>query len=87
MTIFRDNDNDYGDAISQAVNHLLSVTDDGGWCAYLLRPVTLIPDAVFLMKLPENEGMTLMDFEYGALWRMSTGNLFSEWDDDGTYSA
>lgn len=74
MTIFRDNDNDYGDAISQAANHLLSVTDDGGWCAYLLRPVTEIDEAWNLLALPENDILWIWDFEYWPMWAMWNGN-------------
>ena len=67
------------DVLHQAYAHLSSVIDDGGWCAYLLRPVTTIDEAWTLIGLPENDGVSIADFEYWPMWAL--------WGHDGTYSA
>jgi hypothetical protein len=67
------------DILHQVYAHLSSITDDDGWCAYLLRPVTMINEAWELVCLPENEGLSIVDFEYWPMW--------SVWGEDGTHSA
>lgn len=67
------------DVLHQAYTHLASVSDDDGLCAWVIRPVTTIDEACYLITLSENDGVSLADFEYWPLWAL--------WGEDGTHSA